>query len=192
MTFVGNRLLAAREREAMFLLEEGAPPEDVDRVMRAFGFPIGPFELRDLAGVDVAWRNRQGRLSRLNERERRCDWVDKLYAADRLGQKAGVGFYRYAPGSRQGRAGPLVDRGVGPAPAAMAHHAAEHHRSGNRRALFVCTINEAAWLIDNDIGAPWRYRSGVDSWIWLSALQGRVDLPCRPEGAGLWGSADAL
>lgn len=59
--FVGNRLLAVREREATFLLEEGASPEDVDRVLRGFGFPIGPFELRDLAGVDIAWFNRKGR-----------------------------------------------------------------------------------------------------------------------------------
>lgn len=59
--FVGNRLLAAREPEAMCLLAEGAAPESVDRVMREFGFPIGPFEFRDMAGADVACRNRQGR-----------------------------------------------------------------------------------------------------------------------------------
>lgn len=151
--FVGNRLLAAREREAMFLLEEGAPPEDVDRVMRAFGFPIGPFELRDLAGVDVAWRNRQGRLSRLNERERRCDWVDKLYAADRLGQKAGVGFYRYAPGSRQAVPDPWLTE-------VLDQHRQQWHitprnitdQEIEERCLFAM-INEAAWLIDNDIVA---------------------------------------
>ncbi len=149
--FVGNRLLAAREREAMFLLEEGASPEAVDRVMRAFGFPIGPFELRDMAGVDVAWRNRQGRLLQLSEREQRCDWVDKLYAAGRHGQKTGLGFYRYAPGSRQA------------VPDSWLAQLLEQHRQQwgieprsisdqeiEERCLFAM-INEAAWLLDNDI-----------------------------------------
>ncbi|PIB42105.1 3-hydroxybutyryl-CoA epimerase [Pseudomonas sp. 2822-15] len=151
--FVGNRLLAAREREAMFLLEEGASPEAVDRVMRAFGFPIGPFELRDMAGVDVAWRNRQGRLSQLSGREQRCDWVDTLYAAGRLGQKAGLGFYRYASGSRQALPDPW-----------LAELLADHRQQWSitprsitdqeieERCLFAM-VNEAAWLIDHDIVA---------------------------------------
>lgn len=151
--FVGNRLLAAREREAMFLLEEGASPEAVDRVMRAFGFPIGPFELRDMAGVDVAWRNRQGRLSQLSEREKRCDWVDTLYAAGRLGQKAGLGFYRYASGSRQALPDPW-----------LAELLADHRQQWSitprsiadqeieERCLFAM-VNEAAWLVDHDIVA---------------------------------------
>ncbi|WP_229801765.1 3-hydroxyacyl-CoA dehydrogenase family protein [Pseudomonas mandelii] len=76
--------------------------------MRGFGFPIGPFELRDMAGVDVAWRNRQGRLLELSEREQRCDWIDKLYAAGRHGQKTGLGFYCYTPGCAGFMAGAIV------------------------------------------------------------------------------------
>ncbi|WP_335720309.1 3-hydroxyacyl-CoA dehydrogenase NAD-binding domain-containing protein [Pseudomonas corrugata] len=161
--FVGNRLLAAREREAMFLLEEGASPEAVDRAMRSFGFPIGPFELRDMAGVDVAWRNRQGRLSQLSAREQRCDWVDKLYAAGRLGQKTGLGFYRYAPGSRQALPDPWLVELL------------QHHRHQWRitprsitdqeieeRCLFAM-INEAAWLIDHDIVA---HPADIDQ-VWI-------------------------
>ncbi len=89
--FVGNRLLAVREREATFLLEEGASPEDVDRVLRGFGFPIGPFELRDLAGVDIAWFNRKGRGEHLGQAERRCNLIEQLHEAGRLGQKSGAG-----------------------------------------------------------------------------------------------------
>ncbi|WP_339437632.1 3-hydroxyacyl-CoA dehydrogenase NAD-binding domain-containing protein [Pseudomonas sp. EL_65y_Pfl1_R32] len=149
--FVGNRLLAAREKEAMFLLEEGALPEEIDRVMRSFGFPIGPFELRDMAGVDVAWRNRQGRFPQLSEREQRCDWVDKLYAAGRLGQKTGSGFYRYEEGSRRA------------VPDTWLSNLLEQHRSQfnivrrnitdkeiEERCLYAM-INEAAWLMENDI-----------------------------------------
>ncbi|OOL35119.1 hypothetical protein BOO94_25240 [Pseudomonas sp. FSL W5-0299] len=119
--------------------------------MRGFGFPIGPFELRDMAGVDVAWRNRQGRLLELSEREQRCDWVDKLYAAGRHGQKTGLGFYCYAPGSRQA------------VPDSWLAQLLEQHRQQwniaprsisdqeiEERCLFAM-INEAAWLLDNDI-----------------------------------------
>ncbi|MBA1376821.1 3-hydroxyacyl-CoA dehydrogenase NAD-binding domain-containing protein [Pseudomonas brassicacearum] len=149
--FVGNRLLAAREREAMFLLEEGATPERVDRVMRDFGFPIGPFELRDMAGVDVAWRNRQGRLAQLTERERRCDWVDKLYAAGRLGQKASAGFYRYEDGSRRAQPDAWIEDVLNQHRHALGiqvRHITD--KEIEERCLFAM-INEAAWLLDNNI-----------------------------------------
>lgn len=93
--FVGNRMLSKRARECYFLLEEGAMPEQVDRVLYDFGFPMGQFQMNDLAGLDVAWRNRQGRLERLSKRELECNILDELIEAKRLGQKNGAGFYRY-------------------------------------------------------------------------------------------------
>ena len=57
--FVGNRMLYAYRRQADFLLEEGALPEQVDRALRDFGFPMGPFEMNDLAGLDISWRIRK-------------------------------------------------------------------------------------------------------------------------------------
>ncbi|WP_258129510.1 3-hydroxyacyl-CoA dehydrogenase NAD-binding domain-containing protein [Achromobacter anxifer] len=93
--FVGNRMLARRTRECYFMLEEGALPEQVDRVLCEFGFPMGQFQLNDLAGLDVAWRNRQSRLDRLSEREVACNILDEIVAAGRLGQKTGAGFYTY-------------------------------------------------------------------------------------------------
>jgi len=93
--FVGNRMLAKRTRECYFLLEEGALPHEVDRVLYDFGFPIGQFQLNDLAGLDVAWRNRQGRLDRLTPREVACDILDEIVATGRLGQKSGSGYYKY-------------------------------------------------------------------------------------------------
>lgn len=173
--FVGNRLLAVREREAAFLLEEGAAPEDVDRVMCAFGFPIGPFELRDLAGVDIAWLNRKGRGESLGMAERSCNLIEQLYEAGRLGQKSGAGYYRYQDGQRKGVPDPSVARML-----------AEHrHAKGLQtrvigddeilqRCLFVM-INEAARMLEqglvdnpNDIDLVWihgygfpRYRGGL-------------------------------
>ncbi|WP_158894389.1 MULTISPECIES: 3-hydroxyacyl-CoA dehydrogenase NAD-binding domain-containing protein [unclassified Pseudomonas] len=173
--FVGNRLLAVREREATLLVEEGAAPEQVDRVLREFGFPMGPFELRDLAGIDIAWRNRQGRGESLSPAERACDLIEQLHARGRLGQKSGAGYYRYEPGQRQGQADPLIAgllaahrqrRGIAP----RSHSDTEILE----RCLFVM-INEAAWLLEEgiveqpvDIDLVWlhgygfpRYRGGL-------------------------------
>jgi len=96
--FVGNRMLTQRTRQAYFMLEEGALPEQIDRVLYEFGFPMGPFQMSDLAGLDVAWRNRQSRLDSLSPREKRCDILDQLYQQGRYGQKTGSGFYRYENG----------------------------------------------------------------------------------------------
>lgn len=173
--FVGNRLLAVREREATLLVEEGAAPEQVDQVLREFGFPMGPFELRDLAGIDIAWRNRQGRGESLSPTERACDLIEQLHALGRLGQKSGAGYYRYEPGQRRGQADPLIAellaahrerRGITP----RSHSDTEILE----RCLFVM-INEAAWLLEEgiveqavDIDLVWlhgygfpRYRGGL-------------------------------
>ena len=64
--FVGNRMLASRLREHSFMLEEGALPQQVDKVLYDFGFPMGPFAVADLAGLDIGWRNRKWRLDHLS------------------------------------------------------------------------------------------------------------------------------
>ncbi|MEY4762321.1 MAG: hypothetical protein RLZZ200_2177, partial [Pseudomonadota bacterium] len=83
--FTGNRMLAKRTREAYFLLEEGALPWDVDRVLQSFGFPMGPFRVGDLAGLDIGWRNRQARFSTLTPRERTCTILDQMVEKGWLG-----------------------------------------------------------------------------------------------------------
>ena len=93
--FVGNRMLAKRMREAFFLLEEGALPWQIDKVLYDFGFPMGHFAMADLAGLDVGWRNRKAKLDRLSPRERDCDILDRICEMGRYGQKTGAGFYRY-------------------------------------------------------------------------------------------------
>jgi len=93
--FVGNRMLAKRTREAYFLLEEGATPQQIDRVLYDFGFPMGPFAMADLAGLDVGWRNRKSKLEQLTPREKANNLLDKICELGRYGQKTGAGFYRY-------------------------------------------------------------------------------------------------
>jgi 3-hydroxyacyl-CoA dehydrogenase len=91
--FIGNRMLMYYMSEAEFLLEEGATPEQIDRVIEGFGFAMGPLAMRDLAGNDVGFLIRKGRT--LPEDERWSPILERLVAAGRLGQKAGKGFYRY-------------------------------------------------------------------------------------------------
>jgi 3-hydroxyacyl-CoA dehydrogenase len=91
--FIGNRMLMFYGAESEFLLEEGATPEQIDRVMEEFGFAMGPLAVRDLAGNDVGYLIRKGR--KLPPDERSSPILERLVKAGRLGQKAGKGFYRY-------------------------------------------------------------------------------------------------
>jgi 3-hydroxyacyl-CoA dehydrogenase len=87
-------------REASFLLEEGALPQQVDRALQDFGIAMGPFAMSDLAGLDVLWRIRQRRdLSRPKD-VRHSQLHDRICELGRYGQKTGAGIYRYEPGSR--------------------------------------------------------------------------------------------
>jgi 3-hydroxyacyl-CoA dehydrogenase len=98
--FIGNRMLAGYGREAQFLLEEGATPQQVDRVIYDFGFPMGPFAMGDLAGLDVGWRIRKEREPRRPKHLRHSPVADWLCERGRFGQKTGAGWYRYEAGSR--------------------------------------------------------------------------------------------
>jgi 3-hydroxyacyl-CoA dehydrogenase len=91
--FIGNRMLGFYGLEAEFLLEEGATPEQIDRVIEGFGFAMGPLAVRDLAGNDVGFMIRKGR--KLPPDERFSPILERLVAAGRLGQKTAKGFYRY-------------------------------------------------------------------------------------------------
>jgi 3-hydroxyacyl-CoA dehydrogenase len=106
--FVGNRMLAKRTREAYFLLEEGATPWQIDSVLKDFGFPMGPFAVGDLSGLDIGWRNRKSKLASLTPREQACDLLDQICGLGRLGQKSGAGFYRYDE-NRRGSPDPEIE-----------------------------------------------------------------------------------
>jgi 3-hydroxyacyl-CoA dehydrogenase len=99
-SFAGNRMLYPYTRQAQFLLEEGALPEQVDRVIFEFGFPMGPFAVGDLAGIDVGYKIRQHREHERPKHLRYSDIADKLYEMGRYGQKTGKGWYLYEKGSR--------------------------------------------------------------------------------------------
>jgi 3-hydroxyacyl-CoA dehydrogenase len=171
--FVGNRMLLPRTRECLFMLEEGALPEQIDAALTDFGFAMGPLAVADLAGLDIGWRNASLRRQ-LRELGRDCDLLDRMVAANRLGQKTGAGWYRYDEGSRKPTPDPAVE-------AMLIEHA--RARGIERRAFqpaeivercLIGMINEGAKIVDeavvsraSDVDVVWlagygfpRYRGG--------------------------------
>ena len=148
--FVANRMLARRSREALFMLEEGALPEQVDAALVNFGFPLGPFAVADLGGLDVVLATRRARFAGLTPRERAADLLEQLNALGRLGQKSGAGWYRY-DGERRALPDPAVHE-------LIARHSAA--RGMRRRAIgdeeivercLYAMINEGARLLQDKV-----------------------------------------
>jgi 3-hydroxyacyl-CoA dehydrogenase len=101
--FVGNRMLHQRGQQAEKLILEGALPHQVDKVLTDFGFPMGPFAMGDLAGLDVGWRIRKGRGVKSPVADRICE-------LGRFGQKTGSGYFRYEKGDRTPIPDPEVEK----------------------------------------------------------------------------------
>ncbi|WKB53269.1 3-hydroxyacyl-CoA dehydrogenase NAD-binding domain-containing protein [Eleftheria terrae] len=106
--FIGNRMLEQYSRQAGFLLEEGATPEQVDKAAERFGFAMGPFRVGDLAGNDVGWYIRKRRYQE-KPHMRYSKTADLLCEMGRFGQKTGAGWYDYKPGKRDPIPSPLVN-----------------------------------------------------------------------------------
>jgi 3-hydroxyacyl-CoA dehydrogenase len=109
--FVANRMLAYYMREAYLLLEEGATVPQIDRVVTAFGLPVGPFGMQDIAGIDVSARIRQhlALMGKTRAEGPQSEVMGRLYEMGRYGQKTSAGWYRYEPGSRERIPDPLID-----------------------------------------------------------------------------------
>jgi 3-hydroxyacyl-CoA dehydrogenase len=98
--FVANRSRGPLTREASFLVDEGALPQQVDKVLYDFGMAMGPFAVGDVAGIDVGWRVRRSLDATRPKDQRYSPTADRLYELGRYGQKTGKGWYRYEKGSR--------------------------------------------------------------------------------------------
>jgi 3-hydroxyacyl-CoA dehydrogenase len=107
--FVGNRMVAQYAREAEFLLEEGATPEQVDGALKKFGLAMGRFAMSDLAGLDISWSSRKRQAATRPAHLRYSKVADRLCELGRFGQKTGAGFYKYEAGSRTPVPDPLVN-----------------------------------------------------------------------------------
>ncbi|WP_186223503.1 3-hydroxyacyl-CoA dehydrogenase NAD-binding domain-containing protein [Burkholderia gladioli] len=109
--FIGNRMVEQYIRQALFMLEEGALPAQVDRAIEAFGFAMGPFHMSDLAGNDIGWAIRKRRY--LEQPDLHYSKIaDRLCELGRFGQKTGGGWYDYQAGERRAKPSKLVDEMV--------------------------------------------------------------------------------
>ena len=108
--FVGNRMLYYYRTQAEFLLEEGALPHQVDKVIYDFGFPMGPFAMGDLAGLDVGYQVRQHRRKTKPSNDRYSFISDRIVEMGRHGQKNSKGWYLYNEGSRKPEPDPEIEQ----------------------------------------------------------------------------------
>ncbi len=182
--FVGNRMLAPYFREAEFLLEEGASPAEVDQALVAFGMAMGPFQTSDMAGVDISWDIHKRRAAHRKPGERHSNLLDHLGEAGRFGQKTGLGWYRYEPGSRT----PIPDPSLEPV------FQREAERLGIRRRPIPAEeivkrclyglVNEGAAILEEGIAA----RPGDIDVIWVTGY----GFPAHRGGPMFWADQTGL
>ena len=160
--FVGNRMLSARSIEAEKLLLEGALPQDVDGALTEFGFPMGPFAMSDLAGIDVGWRSRK-------ERGVRNEIADTLAEQGRYGQKTGKGFYLYE--GRSARPDPEVEKLIVDASVRLGVKRRPVSKEEIIERLIYPMVNEGARILEEgiatrpgDIDVIWLYGYGFPAW----------------------------
>jgi 3-hydroxyacyl-CoA dehydrogenase len=150
--FIGNRMLDAYVRQAWYLLEEGATPEEIDQTIEAFGFAMGPFRVADLVGLDVSYAIRRRRGQERPD-YRYSSLPDQLCESGRLGQKTGAGWYDYPDGPRR----PVPSAAVS---ALIGSHRTKIGLAGRRidsseivDRLIYALVNEGARLLDEGIAA---------------------------------------
>ena len=175
--FVANRSRIPFNLEQGLMVEEGALPEQVDKVMVDFGYPVGPFAVNDMSGLDISYDTRRRRAA-ADPNYRGLPITDRLVEMGRLGQKTGAGWYRYEKGDRT----PIVDPKVHRIIKEVAQEKSFEQRTFSdeeilRRLLF-SSVNEACKILEegkalraSDIDVMWlngfgfpRYRGGLMFW----------------------------
>jgi 3-hydroxyacyl-CoA dehydrogenase len=149
--FIGNRLLAVYRTAADYLMEDGASPYQIDRAMREFGYPMGPYQVVDLAGGDIGWAARKRRAPTRDARMRYVEIADRLCERGWFGQKTGRGFYRYEPGARTASPDPEVEAIIDAE--RQRHGIVPRHFDDEEivRRLMTAVINEAANIVREGI-----------------------------------------
>lgn len=150
--FIGNRMIEQYSRQAGFLIEEGATPEQVDKAVEKFGFAMGPFRMGDLAGNDIGWAIRKRRYVE-KPHMKYSKTADLLCEMGRYGQKTGAGWYDYQPGKRDAIPSPVVTEMI------------EKHRKAQGitprkiadeeivQRLVYALVNEAAHILEEGIAS---------------------------------------
>ncbi len=149
--FIGNRIWGAYRQQTDFMVEDGALPQEVDAAIEGFGFAMGPFAVSDLAGLDIALRNRRRLDATRDPRARYFEVSDQLCELKRFGQKTGAGWYRYAEGARRGQPDPEVTALVEKASAAKGIRRRAFTAEEIRWRALATMANEAAQLLDEGV-----------------------------------------
>ncbi|OED14769.1 3-hydroxyacyl-CoA dehydrogenase NAD-binding domain-containing protein [Burkholderia sp. A2] len=150
--FIGNRMIEQYIRQALFMLEEGALPAQVDRAIEKFGFAMGPFRMSDLAGNDIGWAIRKRRYVEQPDLHY-SKIADRLCEQGRFGQKTGAGWYDYVPGDRKAKPSPLVDEMV---VAYSKERGVERRKIGDDEIverLVFALVNEGAKILEEKIAS---------------------------------------
>jgi 3-hydroxyacyl-CoA dehydrogenase len=151
--FVGNRMFGPYQREAQFLVEEGALIEDVDAALVDFGMAMGPLAVGDLAGLDVGWRIRKEYQHLVPAGTRQPLVADRLCELGRYGQKTSAGWYRYAEGSRTPLPDPDVDRLIADSARAAGIERRPIVAEEIVERTIYALVNEAARILDEGFAA---------------------------------------
>ena len=175
--FLANRSRAPFSVESIIMLEEGALPEQIDKVMVDFGYPMGPFAVGDLAGLDIGWASRKRRAAE-NPNYRRQPIPDRLCELGRFGQKTGAGWYRYEKGDRTPHPDPVVADIIREEAAKLGNAPRGFGDEEILRRLLFASVNEACKILEegiayrsSDVDVMWlhgfgfpRYRGGLMHW----------------------------
>ncbi len=167
--FIGNRMVGPYGRQAERLLLEGATPQQVDRALVAFGFPMGPHSVGDLVGLDVGVRAAAEGGARGDPRDGAI--ARRLVALGRLGQKTGAGLYRYEAGSREPLADPQVEAIIREEARQLGVRRREIDEQEIVQRCLLALINEGAALLGegvaaraSDIDTVWIHGYGFPRW----------------------------
>src|SRR5215472_133802 len=176
--FLANRSRAPFGMEVNLLIEEGALPEQIDKVMVDFGYPIGPLAVADLSGLDIGYDTRKRRAAQYPN-YRKQPIADRIVEAGRLGQKTNAGWYRYDPGDRTPHPDPEVARII---KETAAQHGIQQRSDITEdeilKRLLFASVNEACKILEegcalraSDVDVMWlhgfgfpRYRGGLMYW----------------------------
>jgi 3-hydroxyacyl-CoA dehydrogenase len=175
--FVANRSRAPMVTESNLMVEEGAAPEEIDKVLVDFGYPMGPFAVGDLAGLDISYASRRRRAA-ADPNYRKLPIPDRLVELGRKGQKSGAGWYRYEPGDRTPRPDPEVKRVIQEVAKEMGIEQRSFTSDEILRRLLFASVNEACKILEegkalraSDVDVMWlhgfgfpRYRGGLMFW----------------------------
>jgi 3-hydroxyacyl-CoA dehydrogenase len=176
--FLANRSRAPFSMEMGILVEEGASPEQIDKVMVDYGYPVGPFVVSDISGLDIGYDTRK-RRAEMYPNYRKSPISDRIVEAGRLGLKTNAGWYRYEPGDRTPHPDPEVHRIIKETAAEFGFPQRSDFTDDEilKRLLFA-SVNEACKILEegaalraSDVDVMWlhgfgfpRYRGGLMYW----------------------------